>query len=729
MSGKTGTLKALFQPRSIALVGATAREGAMFARPLTNLMRYGFQGALYPVNPKYDEILGHPCYPTLDAVPGPVDLVLAMVGAEQTLGVIAQSAAVQASVVMSFASGFAEMNEAGRALQDAAVKLARDHGIRIVGPNCLGAIYRPTGMTATFTPAVDSELPPPSGVAYVGQSGALGGAVLSFARDGGLGLTAWLSTGNQADVDLVEAGNYLMQDPQIRVLAMYTESLPDGEGFRTLLRNAAGLGKHVVVLRAGRSVAGRRSAASHTGAMVPEGSVFEVVAEAEGAHVVNDIDELVRISHVLTASRPASGPRLGIVSTSGGLAGLAADQAAAHGLAVDQLTPLTQSGLSCYIPEFGAVDNPIDLTAQLFNRGQDLEERLVNGEDMLEQVCELTLADENVDVLAVLLTSVFGRQADMVADVVLGVRERSAKPVLVAWLGGTEGTESGRARYRTGGLPVFGSVRDLAAAAAALQPRTVTASASPDRGEGPKPIQSLIRQLVLRAGRSILVESDCAPVLDGLGVPRPWSRLVNSRKDAEQVGEQKSGPFALKLQSPAVLHKTEAKAIRYPVSRDELGPTYDAIMAGPGATLGTNAVLGILIQAAASSGVELLVGVTSGEGGFPPMLTVGMGGISAELYADVVSRPLPLGRDQLRKMVMGLTGWPLLDGYLGAAPADVEALLAALDAFGTMAWTLRDLLDEAEINPLLVHPRGAGVSAVDCLIRLRTTANEDEEAE
>ena len=268
------------------------------ARPLRYLVEHGYEGGIYPVNPNYDELVGQRCYPTLADVPGPVDLVLVLVAAERVEDAIRQAAAVGATAAVVYASGFAEVGPEGVALQQRLTAVARETGVRVLGPNCQGFLYAPTGVVATFTAAADRPLAHDSGVAYVGQSGAVGGSVLDLATDMGLGLAAWASTGNQADLDLVEVSLELLEDPAVRVLMLYVEAADDGVAFAALARRARVMGKHLVVLRSGRSSAGRRAVASHTGSMLGDDVAFVLTAEEHGVVLVHDIDELLAVAAV-----------------------------------------------------------------------------------------------------------------------------------------------------------------------------------------------------------------------------------------------------------------------------------------------------------------------------------------------------------------------------------------------------------------------------------------------
>src|SRR5882757_3925263 len=413
----------VFRPRAVALLGATGRADAPMARPLSWLTGRGYAGNVYPINPKYAELGGVPCYPSLEAVPEPIDLVLALVPAAQTVDAVYAAATVGAAAVVVFASGFAEIGPAGAALQQRLAEAARQTGVRVLGPNCQGIFYAPSRLFATF----------------------------SVAAERGLDLTAWVSTGNQADVDLTEVARYLIRDPEVSVLTSYAESVADGATYQRLAAEAAASGTALVVLRSGRSAAGRRAAISHTGAMLGDDTAFTLVSRRYGVVLVEDVEDLLAAATALRGQPRPAGNRIAAVSTSGGAGILAADQCENHGLTLPELAPETQRQLAQLVPDFGALANPVDVTAQLFNR----EERAFGT------VCSIVTADPSVDALLVLLTMVTGEAAaDLAEDLVEAIARPTGRqvPCSVVWLAGRDQTHKARAILAAAGIPVFSSI-------------------------------------------------------------------------------------------------------------------------------------------------------------------------------------------------------------------------------------------------------------------------------
>ena len=693
----TDALVRLLRPRGVALVGVSGRPGNPMARPLRYLREHDFAGGIYPVNPGYAELEGLPCYPSLADVPGPVDLVLVLVPAEHAADAVRAAGAAGATAAVVFASGFAETGEQGVAAQAALVAAGRAAGVRVLGPNCQGVVHAASGLVATFTAAADRPLPPGRGVAYVGQSGAVGGSVLDLAVEMGLGLTAWVSTGNQADLDLVEVSVALLEDPEVHVVMLYVESIGDGAAYAQLARSAGSAGKHLVVLRSGRSTAGKRAAASHTGSMLGDDVGFVLTSQAHGVVLVDDVDELLAVAAILSATPPAAGRRVAVVTTSGGAGSLAADRCEDLGLELPELAAATQDILRPLIPSFGALANPVDVTAQLFNRGAHA----------FGDVCRTVADDPNVDVVAVLLTMVTGEAGARLAEDLVSTAAGLGKPLLVAWLAGQQLTSEGRAVFRAAGVPVFGSVGALARTAAALVPLTVPAG--PPVTLAPAPL--LDPELLMG------VLDDGPALLRVIGVRQPRSAFARTADEAREQVVLLGGPAAFKLQARQLDHKTEVGGVRLGVSAGAAAQVFDDLIAAA-ARHGVPDVEGVLVQEIVRPGVELVLGGTAGQDGFPPLVTVGLGGVSTELYRDVVSALAPVSPGEALAMLRRLRAWPLLAGFRGSPPADVTAAVDALVRVG-QAVAGAPGLAELEINPLIVAAAGEGARAVDVLVRVR----------
>jgi acyl-CoA synthetase (NDP forming) len=695
----------MLHARSVALVGVSGRAASLSARPLAYLIEGSFAGKIYPVNPGRESLHGLTCYPSLSAVPGPVDLVLISLPARDAIATVREAGEAGAAGVIVFASGFAETGRDGVRLQAELRAAGSLSGVRILGPNCQGLYYGPTGLAATFTAAASRPFRADSGVAYVGQSGAVGGSVFDLATEMGVGLTAWVSTGNQADLDVAEIATVLLDDPAVRVVMLYVESITDGAAFTRLCRRASSAGKRLVMLISGTSAAGRRAVASHTGSMLDSGIAAVLTATMHGVILADDIDELVAVA--AASSAPAAmGRRVGVITTSGGAGSLMADHCARSGLSLPELNAGTRHRLDPLVPSFGSVANPVDLTAEILNSGRP--------DEAISEVCRIVAADPDVDILAVVLTMVTGPTAAALARGLVTAARRPGAPLFVAWLAGHDQTRDGRSVFRAAGLPVFKSVGDMARVAGLLARAGEAQTPPPEAPGSPRPDRSETAELLRSCASGQL---SGIGLLSVLGIPQPRATLATSAEEAAAAAAAAAGPWALKLQASSVAHKSELGAVRLNIAAGQVPGTFAELML-VAAEQGLREVEGVLVQEMIPAGLELIVGLACGRDGFPPVITVGMGGITTEIYQDVVSALAPVRADRALTMLRRLRGWPLLDGFRGAAAVDVTAAAAVVEQVSRLGEAAGQIECELEINPLIVAARGRGVSAVDVLVKL-----------
>lgn len=728
----TGTatgLDRLLHPRSVAVIGASARPGFP-SRALNNLIEHGFDGAIYPVNPNYEELAGLRCHPSLEAIGAPVDLALIAVPAAALETVVADCVAAGVGAGVVFSSGFAELGADGRAVQERFTAIARAGGMRLLGPNCMGVINRtadrPGALVASFTASVGPGLGTPSGAAYVGQSGAIGGAVIGMARERGIGLTSWASTGNEADLTAVELATALVEQDDVRVLTTYLETVPDGAAWSALTTRARELGKPLIVLRSGRSAPGRRAAASHTGALVRGDAAFELICARDGVIRVDDVEELIDAVEIVLSGRRPAGPNVAVLTSSGGSGALACDRLDAAGLTLAELTPETTATLVERIPAYGSAANPVDVTAQLFNAGNEAFAAVVRP----------LQGDDQVDAIMIVLTTIIGERADALAETVAAVAAESTKPIGVVWEAAQSETWTARETLRAAGVPVTSSIPGYVnslrrllpapdAPGSARRPGGTTAAAR-DSGGRPAATPGGAASYSRGAERArveralsldlppVLTEARGAALLDALGVPRPDGELVTGAEAAVAAAGRLGGRLVLKISAPSILHKTDVGGVRVGVDAadpDAVREAYTAVRAAGGED-----TEGVLVQRMARPGVELLVGLQGARDGYPALLTVGIGGVATEIYADTATALAPATPGEITGLLRSLRGGPLLTGHRGAPPADLDAAAAAIAALSAYAAEAR--LDELEINPLLVH--ADGVTAADLLVRSAT---------
>lgn len=692
VTSTTDRMQTLFNPRSLAVVGVSSSGRGLGAATLKTIRTFGFAGDLAVVNPSADSIGGVPSYPSIGDIPFPVDVVLMFTAADRVQATVEASIAVGAAAGIIFASGFSELGDDGADLQKTVTSMAREAGFRLLGPNCQGLVAYESRLAATFSNAMrGAESLTPSRVAYIGQSGAIGGSIFDLGRERGCLPSVWVSTGNQGDLDVVEIADHVLQRDDVDLLMLYLEQMPRGDAWESMCARAGALDKRVVVLRSGTTPAGRIAVASHTGALVGADRAFEVVSARHGVLPVRDIDEVLDTALAHRAGLSDAGRRVAVVTTSGGAGGLAADAAARSGLSMARLGDDTVERLDDVLPAFATAQNPIDVTADLVSRDPD----------RFGEVCRLISEDPHVDQVLVVISVVVGRTAEALAEALVRVVPSLTKPLSVVYIASRDRTQSVREILNRGGVVVFDSIAGAVEAAGRVSRADALVVDRPETAE-------------VGAGRvRALTEAEGAAFLDAAGIARPASLLATSREQAEAAAPTLGESVVLKVQSRSITHKTELGAVRVGVPVADVGDVYDEILRSVHAHDPDAVVDGVLVQAMAPKGVELLIGVQVQDHGYPPLATVGIGGTAVELYADLSSCALPVDEAGALALLQDLRGWPLLDGHRSTAPADVGAAARAIVGAGRLCGLLGERLVEFEINPLIVHPHGEGATAVD----------------
>lgn len=702
----SGSLRALWSARAVAVVGASARAGSLGRLPVEFLLRYGYTGRILPVNPHADEVLGLPAFPSVQACPGRVDLALVLVAAERVPAAVDDCAAAGVPVAIVGASGFAETGEQGARLQQELVDKARAGGVRLVGPNCIGAVGVREGLVASFSPLFSGERTElvPGSVAFVSQSGALGYGAVSLAFERRLGLGWVVNTGNEADVTALEVLTALAAEPDCTALLGYVETLRDG----TALRRLAAAGKPVALLKAGRSEAGQRAAVSHTGALAAGDRVVDGALRQLGIVRVDDVDELLDVGDAFAQPRRPAGPRVAVVTTSGGSGILAADAVDQRGLTLAELAEPTTAALRAIVPAYGAIANPVDVTATV-----------MNDPTLFDRALDAIAGDPGVDMVVACFCVLTGADVDAVVASLGRVAERTGNPVLAARTGADHLAPDAADALRAAGIPTYPTPARTVRAAAALWQvasaaarRRVTPEVdqldSPGDQNRARFVRSVGHQVsqvdrlvapavVPAAPPSGATEVELKALLDAVGLPVPRGRVATDADDAAAAVTEVGGRAVLKAVVPGLLHKTEAGGVALDVTPESAAAAYDRLAALGGA---------VLVEEMVTGGVELLVGVAPSPLG--QALTVGGGGVLTEVLDDVAVRLLPVGAADVRDMLAELRASALLSGVRGRPPADVDALV-------DLVVRLSDLVAgwppgfELDLNPVVVLPAGARV--------------------
>ncbi len=668
----SSALSALWAATSIAVIGATERPGAMGRLPIDYLKRYGFGGFIAPVNPKGGTILGLPAFASIGDVTEPIDLALIMVPASSVADAVRDCAAagVKACIVMS--SGFAETGPEGQAAQDELVAIARASGMRMVGPNCIGSVGGAGSVMATFSPVFSSEsTPAPAGsIALVSQSGALGFGALSLAMERGVPIGIAVTTGNEADVTAAEVAACLAADEAVTGLLMYVESLDDLESLRLAVDHVP-----VAVLKAGRSEAGALAAASHTGALATQDKVVDAALKSLGIARVTDIDDLLDVGAVFASGARMTGRRVGILTTSGGSGILATDAIEAAGLELAQLAPETVRALEAIVPSYGNATNPVDVTAAVMTEP-----------GMFERCLDVLADDVNVDAVVACFAVLVGDDVTRIANALQSLRERTSMPVVVARTGASSLAPHAAALLAEARVPAYSTPERAVNALAALA-TTGNRSLSIEREFGP----------VAGIPSPQASEDELKGLLEAAGLPIPESVLATTLEQATAAIDQVGGVAVCKAVVPGLLHKSDAGGVVLGVTRANIGEIYERLVA-----LGGD----VLVERFVPGGIEVLVGITPSSLG--RVLTVGVGGVLTEVIADAAVRVLPVSEQDVRSMIDETRLAMLLAGVRGAAPADVDALVAAVLG---IADATREWPDgfELDLNPITVLPQGCWI--------------------
>ncbi len=702
-------LERLFNPRSVAVIGASRNVKSISGQPLWALAGHGYRGRLYPVNPKYDEVEGHRCYPSVEALPEVPDLALILVAAAGVPGMLREVGRKGIAFCIIFSSGFSETGEAGRALQAEIAAIAREYGIGVVGPNCQGMIGVTDDVYAGFGSAFSGDCFRKGTLSMTTQSGGFGYGVIILAEEAGLGFRSLVSTGNESGLTTTDFIDWFVRDPQTRVIGAYMEGVKDAYRLLEVGDRALLADKPVLVWKVGNTEVGGRAALSHTANLGGALALYEAAFEQRGMIRVRDANELIDYTQAFASGKRPAGNRVAIVTISGGGGILMADQCVESGLSVGPLTPESERKLKDIIPAFGSWQNPIDITAGIFN-----------NPEMLAQAMRIIVDDPSVDSIVVINASLQGDIALARAKELVELDRTTSKPIMTAWSARTKFAEAAYRTLAEAGIPRYPTPVACAKALAAL---TRFAEAQRRRGrERAEPVLSLERpqaRALLAARTADLAEHEAKALVAQYGIPVTREVLATDRSQAVAAAREIGFPVVMKVQSADIAHKTEAGGVALGLAdAAAVERAWDSIMASARAVVPGARIEGISVQEMVSGGTELIVGVQN-DPLFGPAVMVGLGGIYAEVFRDTSFRLAPLTRSVAEAMVRELKCFPLLDGARGRPKADVEALVDALLALSAMAVDLRDGLSELDINPLVVLERGRGVRALDALARPR----------
>ncbi len=695
-------LSKLLSPRSVAIIGATPDLGRVGGRPIAYLKRYGFTGEIFPVNPKHRSIDGLPCYAAIDALPKVPDMTILAVPAGSVCSVVEACQAFGVDAFTVFSSGFAESGADGEALERRLRELVKSGNSVLCGPNSQGIANFLDHTVAYFSSELGREDIAPGPIGFVSHSGIFGGIMASECIRRGLGLGYLVSTGNEAGIDFADAAAYMARDDRIRVVAGYMEGVRDAGKLRAAAEIARAENKPFVVLKAGRNAEGAAAAASHTGALAGAYDCHRAAFRQWGILEADNIDELFDIveAFALTKKR-LSGTRVGVLTNSGGIGVLCADQLIANGLTVPAFESATEAALGADMLPFVSPRNPVDIALQG-----------LQDPDCVRRHAGRIAGDGNIDAVLCFLGAI-RRDVAEVANAIAGVAALSSKPVFAGWLGGES---EGARQLRAAGVPVYPEPARAARVLAALA--RYAAYETPGATVQSPAMASAENIVAATQVGGALSETDSRALLRAAGIAMAKGGLAGDVDASAAIAQEIGYPVVLKVDSADIPHKSEAGGIALAVASEaDLRHAYGNVMATVAARMPEARIAGVGVYEMVGEAVEMIVGMRR-DPVFGPVLLLGMGGVFAEILDDKILRVAPLSEGESAAMARELKGFALLDGARGRPPVDIAALADILERLAALALAVPEI-EEIDINPLMLLPRGQGARAADALVVLR----------
>jgi acetyl coenzyme A synthetase (ADP forming)-like protein len=704
------SIEPLLRPRSVAVLGASRRRGTVGGELFYNLIRCGFNGPVYPVNPTAEVVQSVRAYRSITDVPGAVDLAMLAVPAPyvaESLRACGERG-VRGAVVVS--AGFKEIGGEGIKREQELLAIAREHGMRILGPNCLGVLNTAPDISLNATFA--EMFPKPGPVSFLSQSGALGAVILDLASRRNIGFSSFVSVGNKCDLSGNDLLEFWEQDPETRVVLMYLESFGNPRKFTQIARRV-GRSKPIVAVKSGRTLSGSRAAASHTGSLAGTDVAVGALFRQAGVIRVDTTEELFDTAMLLATQPVPRGRRVGILTNAGGPGILAADACESHGLVLPPLEPKTMELLEAFLPPEASLRNPVDMIAS------------ATGEHFGRAV-EAMLADSHVDALLVIFVPPLMIETEDVARAIGTAASGAVKPIVACYMG-AHGIPEGLQAGATSGVQIP-SYRFPEAAALALS-RVVTYGQWLEVADSPVPEVTVnhklahstvdaCRDAVLAEEQPLWLDaSDVPRLLSAYGIATPDSAVATSPDQAAELAQKMGFPVALKVVSDTVTHKTDVGGVildrRDP---EEVSQAFQTILAKSWQADVAESVQGVLVQRYLTGGIEAVVGVTH-DPAFGPLIMFGLGGEYVELVRDVVFLLHPLTEHDIETMLSSVRASKLLKGYRGKPPGDVPAIKDLLSRVSQMVSDIPELL-EMDLNPVKIMPPGEGCLVVDARVRL-----------
>ena len=697
-------LDAIFLPESVAVVGASSTSGKVGHDIFENILKGGFKGTLYPVNPRARSVLSVRCYKSIMDIPDPVDLAMIILPPRIALKTIDDCIKKGVKGIVIVSAGFKEVGGEGAQIEDEIAGKCRDAGIRLIGPNCLGVINpsEDVRLNASFA----ARMPHKGNISFISQSGALCTAVLDFAADRGFGFSKFVSIGNKADVDELDLLRYYHKDPETKVIMIYMEELRFKPSFIDEVKEIISGDRPtpVLVIKSGKTAAGAAAAASHTGSLAGSDAVYNAIFDQAGILRVDTVDDLFDYAVAFSARKIPAGNRVAIITNAGGPGIIATDMTEMSGLQLARFSADTDWNLHQFLPPTANFNNPIDVI------GDATRERYENA-------LETVIQDENVDCVLMILTPQSMTDAIGTAKAIVHIYNNSIKPIICSFMGVVD-VSAGVKHLQENHVPVYRFPEDAARAMGKLYEATrwLGRRILPeyDLTFDTKRATEIVDQC-LAVGKTVLGEDDGKELLSCYGFDIPAMKIADSASEAGDIAEEIGLPVVMKIVSPQILHKSDAGGVQVGLkTREDVKTAFTEIMASCKKYKPDAEIKGVLVQKMVPPGQEVILGVTKYPG-FGHLLMFGLGGIYVELFKNVTFRLAPIGRNNARRMVRSINGYEILDGFRGKPKADIEKLEKLIVGLSAMVVN-HPQIKEMDINPLFVHEPGQGATVADIII-------------
>ncbi len=687
---QSGNLDMLFAPKSVAVIGASNRQGSVGRAVFTNILLNEYRGTVYPVNPKDRSISGVRSYPSVQDLPESVDVAVIVVPAAVVPDVTEDCGKRGVKGLIVISAGFKEIGQDGAALERQVASLAQKYSMRMVGPNCLGAIN--TDPEVRLNASFASQMPLEGSIAFASQSGALGEAVIDYAAGEGIGFSKFISVGNKADVNENDVLEYLRADPKTKVILLYIEDIVDGRKFVDTVSKVTEE-KPIIAVKAGVSPEGAKAASSHTGALAGSDEAYNAILKQSGVLRVESIIDLFDYARAFAKQPPPRGNRVAIITNGGGPGIMATDASVRYGLQISQFSETTKSKLRAGLPKEASVNNPIDLIGDAQS-------------DRYELALQ-ALYDESVDCGLVLLTPQAMVDLKKVAETIASVGPRSGKTILASILGLTDITPAIDV-LESNNIPHYTFPESAVRALAAMyeyqcwveRPRTEIRHFDVDVGKAREIISN-----AKRAGLTNIPQDDALRILSIYGLPVIKTETASSKAEALEAAKRIGYPVAMKIVSPDVVHKIDVGGVKLDLSSDQdVSEAFDEILKNVNARVPDARIEGVILQEYVTGGTETIIGIHR-DPKFGPLLMFGLGGIYVEAYRDVSFRLAPIRELSADNMINQIRGSKILQGFRGQPPADTKSIAECIERLSQLSIELPDIA-ELDVNPLVAFANG-----------------------